>query len=111
MGLIQPKYKGWKPDVVLASALEGTGIAEIWEAVEAFRDALSGTGEREKLRLGQAQAWLWAELREGLIQALKGSESLAQALKSAEEGVAAGEELPPAAARRLIDEFLGGKRT
>jgi len=106
LGLIQPKYKGWKSDVRLVSSIEGTGIAEIWEVAESFRTALDETGERERLRARQAEAWLWAELRQGLSDALTRDKSLKKAIQSAEKAVAGGQKLAPAAARSLLAEFL-----
>ncbi len=111
LGLIPPKYKTWTPDVRLVSSLEGAGVPEIWEAAEAFRAALAKTGEGERLRQSQAGAWLWAELREGLTDALTSDASLKKAVKSAEAAVAGARELPPAAARALLAEFLGRSRS
>jgi len=107
LGLIQPKYKGWKSDVRLVSSIEGTGIAEIWDAAEAFRAALRETGEGEYLRAHQAEAWLWAELRQGLSDALTRDKSLKKAIHTAEKAVAEGRKLAPTAARSLLAEFLG----
>jgi len=109
LGLIQPKYKAWKADVRLVSSLEKTGIDEIWEAAEAFRAALTESGEGTRLRQRQAEAWLWAELRQGLSDALTGDKALKTAIEGAEVAVAEGRELPPAAARSLLAGFLGSK--
>ena len=111
LGLIQPKYKAWKAQVLMASALEGTGIDEIWETAKSFQEALAKTGEGETLRARQAQAWLWAEIREGLVDALKSQKSLKSALERAEEAVAQGKDLPPAAARALLAGFLTSSRS
>lgn len=111
LGLIQPKYKAWRAEVLLASALEGTGIVEIWETAKSFRDALAKTGEGETLRARQAKAWLWAEIREGLVDALKSQKSLKSALERAEDMVAQGKDLPPAAARALLAGFLTSSRS
>jgi len=106
LGLIQPKYKAWRAEVLMASSLERTGIAEIWQAAQDFRAAMAKTGEGESLRARQAKAWLWAEIREGLVDGLKAQKSLKSALERAEEMVAEGQDLPPAAARALLAGFL-----
>jgi len=107
LGLIQPKFRAWTSQVMMASALEGTGIEEVWERANAFRAALAETGEAETLRAGQAKAWLWSEIREGLVDALMSEKTLKKALKKAEKAVAEGEDLPPAAARALLAGFMG----
>ncbi len=107
LGLIMPKFKAWKAGVRMASALEGSGIAEVWEAIEAFRAALAASGEGESLRADQARAWLWSELREGLVEALLAQRDLKKALAKAEKSIAEGTELPTVAARTLLDQFLG----
>jgi LAO/AO transport system kinase len=110
LGLMQPKYKGWRAEVLLASALEARGMDDVWAAAEAFSEGLAAEGEGARLRARQAQAWLWSEIREGLVDALMADPGLASALKKAEESVAQGQDLPPAAARALLATFLGKDR-
>ena len=61
--LMRPKSAHWRPDVLLASSLKGTGIDEIWAAVSAHREALEGAGEIASHRAAQAQAWMWRFVR------------------------------------------------
>ncbi len=106
LGLIQPRFKAWKADVRLASALEGTGIQDVWKVAEAFRAALEASGEGEALRADQAKTWLWSEIREGLLETLMANKGLKKALGLAEKSVAKGAALPPAAAQALLAQFL-----
>jgi len=107
LGLIRPKFEAWVPEVLMASALEKRGMAEVWEAAKRFRLELAKTGEGDSLRSGQAEAWLRTELREGLMEAFQSQKGLAQELEKAEKSVAKGEDLPPAAAAKLLNVFLG----
>jgi len=50
LGLMQPRLRQWQPPVELCSALEGTGISQIWKQIEAYRQALSASGEWDQLR-------------------------------------------------------------
>ncbi|MGN6459806.1 MAG: methylmalonyl Co-A mutase-associated GTPase MeaB, partial [Pseudolabrys sp.] len=43
--LVRSKTTAWTPRVALVSALEGTGIDELWSTVEEFRSTLEATGE------------------------------------------------------------------
>lgn len=100
--LMRPKSAHWTPQVKLASALKGEGIAAIWEAVEAHRAALGASGELKRLRGRQAQAWMWTEIREGLLASLKNNEEAARLLPSLLAEVEAGSTTPTLAARRLL---------
>jgi len=107
LGLIRPKFEGWRPKVLMASALEKTGMEETWQTIAAFQQTLARSGEGANLRASQAQAWLWSELREGLLDAFQSQKGLKRALGAAEKSVAKGTQLPPAAAAKLLTQFLG----
>lgn len=105
--LMKPKYPVWTPEVLLASALKGEGLSEVWEAVQAHHKALSEAGELERLRASQSQAWMWTEIREGLFAALKADKRASDLLPELETAVAEGRETPTTAARRLLSLILG----
>lgn len=106
LGLIRPKYSSWRPRVRLASAIEGTGIDEIWRDISKFRDGMAAEGELETLRSGQARAWMWQELTDGLLQALTENRAVSDALPEWESRVTSGEATPGAAADALRALFL-----
>jgi LAO/AO transport system kinase len=106
--LLRPEVSGWTPEVLNCSALEGTGIAELWQAVGRHRRALeAGEGLAAK-RIRQRRSWLWAEVQAGLMDALRADPETAQSMAELEEVVAAGRLLPPAAARTLVARFRAG---
>lgn len=105
--LMKPKSSAWSPSVLLASALKGQGLAEIWAAALDHRKALSEAGELDKLRAAQARAWMWTEIREGLFAALKADRRAAELLPELEVDVAEGRATPTAAAKRLLSLVLG----
>jgi LAO/AO transport system kinase len=104
--LMRPRTPLWHPDVLLASAREGQGINEIWSAIGRFRTALTGPGEWARRRAEQSLAWMWRELSDGLVDALRADAVTAQRLVEMEARVRAGEVTPTAAARGLLAEFL-----
>ena len=69
--LLRPRSVNWTPKVLLCSALTGTGVAEVWEAVTAFREALEAPGELVARRGEQARQWLWQEVSDSLLAELK----------------------------------------
>ncbi|MDR3497671.1 MAG: methylmalonyl Co-A mutase-associated GTPase MeaB [Parvibaculum sp.] len=108
--LMRPKSAHWTPEVKLASALKGEGIAEVWAAVEAHRKALSAAGDLDRARAAQAQAWMWTEIREGLFAALKGNAEAARLIPRLEAEVAAGAMTPTVAAKRLLALVFAGPK-
>ena len=107
MRLMQPLHQAWKPEALQCSALKGQGIAEIWMKVEDFRKRLTKSGEMSRRRQEQAKAWLWHELSDALLDALRENPAVAEKLGELERRVANGKTTPGAAARALLDRFFG----
>lgn len=108
--LMRPKSPNWTPEVLLASALNGTGISEIWDAVCTFEERMAESGELEHNRARQAKAWMWKEIEEGMLEAFAGDADVAGLVEKLEGDVGAGLITPAAAAARLLEAFQGGKR-
>lgn len=64
--LYPPKESGWKPKVLLCSALYYQGIQEIWELVEAFKTKVKENEEFERKRSQQNKFWLLQTINEHL---------------------------------------------
>ena len=103
--LLRPSVAGWTVPVLSCSALEKRGIDAVWNAVLRYRNQIEGTGALAKRRAAQAEAWLWNELREGLVDRFKDHSGVAAKLTAAEAKVKAGTLSPAAAARSLLDTF------
>ena len=68
---------------------------------------MEGSGARAAKRAAQAGAWMWSEIRDGLLRRFRGHPGVETALDALEAEVRAGRTTPTAAARRLIQLFLG----
>jgi len=106
LGLMRPRFRAWKPEVLLASALEGEGIAEIWDRVTAFRDTLEGDGSFARQRADQAVTWMWRDLTDTVVDTLRSDTDLRSRSEKLETAVRAGRTTPMAAARELLTAFL-----
>jgi GTPase len=104
--LVRPQRSEWQVPVRAISALEGTGIAEIWTEVERFRIALERTGAWSRRRAEQARAALWAEIGDSLLDCFRATRAVAEQLASLEAEVVAGNRAPSAAARSLLASFF-----
>jgi LAO/AO transport system kinase len=105
--LLRPKTPEWTPTVVRCSALEGTGIDDLWATVEAFGDALRGTGALTRRRAEQAQAWMWSEIGAGLLDRVRSAPHIAELTARLEADTVAGRIPPTVAADRVLEAFLG----
>src|SRR5438046_5750717 len=105
--LIRPAYPEWHVAVRAVSALTGDGIDAVWEDVARFRAALEASGAWTRRRAEQAQAALWAEIGDGLLDRFRAAPAIAERLAKIEREVVAGKRSPAAAARDLLAVFLG----
>jgi len=92
--LVEAGPEGWRPPVVAASALDGAGVPELWEAVTGHRAWLEASGELDRRRRRR----LAAELRQIVERRL---ERRAAALV----GGAAFEQLVDEVAARRLDPW------
>jgi LAO/AO transport system kinase len=106
--LLRPRSAEWFARVLTCSALEGTGVADVWAAVEEFRAAFAEALPRR--RAEQARDWLWSEITESLTDALRADPAVADLTSGLEGDVAKGATTPTAAAQAILAAFLGTGR-
>ena len=107
--LIRPAHPEWQVAVRAVSALTGDGIDTVWEDAARFRAALEASGAWKERRAEQAQAALWAEIGDGLLERFRAAPRVGARLAKVEREVAAGKRSPAAAARDLLAAFLDTK--
>lgn len=100
--LLRPKHPGWTVPVLAASALQGNGVDTVWAEVERFEAHLRAGGGLERLRSQQSVAWMWAEMRDRLVDDLRRDERVAKRLADVEAEVRAGRLSPTTAAHELL---------
>jgi LAO/AO transport system kinase len=102
--LLRPRIGTWSPRVLQCSALLGEGIDAVWRAVADFREAVRA--ELPGQRRDQAREWMWSEVTDGLLDALRADDRTAALAARLERAVGAGEMTPAAAARAVVEGFL-----
>jgi LAO/AO transport system kinase len=100
--LLRPKHRGWTVPVIAMSALHGTGVDDVWTAVEQLVAHLRDGGDLERLRAAQSAAWMWTEVRERLVDAFRHDERVAKRLADVEAEVREGRLSPTSAAHELL---------
>ncbi|MFO0878382.1 MAG: methylmalonyl Co-A mutase-associated GTPase MeaB [Gemmataceae bacterium] len=93
------------PAVLTCSAREGTGVADVWEAITDRHSTLEQRGTLTGRRAEQNRRWLWALVDDHLRQALAHHPGVQSLAPSLEGQVVAGTLPPAAAARRLLEAF------
>jgi len=101
--LLRPKYEGIATETLLVSSTTGMGVSEVWEAIVAIHHHLRSSGQLDAVRSQQAKAWLWDEIRTGLLERFGAQAQTREAIGGLEKEVAAGKMTPTVAAQRLLD--------
>jgi LAO/AO transport system kinase len=83
------------------------GIDDAWAHVEDYETKLGASGEIAGSRAEQARSWLWTEVGDTLLERLKAHPEVRAMLTGLEAQVVQGTTTPAAAARRVLNAFLG----
>jgi LAO/AO transport system kinase len=100
--LIYPRETLWRPPVLTMSALEGTGLSELWETVERHRQVLTDAGEFEARRRAQQVDWTWQMVRDTVLDRVLSNPAVRKARAEVERQVLAGELTPAMAAQQIL---------
>jgi len=105
LSLIRPSSTVWQPRALLASALERTGLAEVWEAMQNHKEALLSSGELEQRRRRQSRDWMWSLIDRGLREALDADPQVAARWPQLEDEVERQQRTPASASRMILELF------
>jgi LAO/AO transport system kinase len=107
--MLPPSTPGWETPVQIASAAEGTGLAEVWETIEKHRELLEETGLLQERRQRQQQRWLSSMIEEAVLSAFHSRSGVDEAIAEAEKLVAEAKLTVPQATMRVIEASGLGK--
>jgi LAO/AO transport system kinase len=93
------------PPVVTCSALEKTGLDELWALVVENRRAREASGELQRTRRTQQVRWMWDMVEDGLRRALRSDSELSTLIAELEEAVGQGRTTASAAALKVLRRF------
>ncbi len=105
LSYLLPARADWKTEVRCISALNETGIAELWERVEAHREALQTSGALKELRAEQAVGWMWQTVEAELHRRLAEHPGVQRIRMQLESEVREGKTPPTLAALRILREL------
>ena len=95
--LLPESTPGWETPVLVVSALEGTGIADLWEAIDAHQVLLDESGLLQERRLDQQKKWLSSMIEEAALRSFYSREGVEEAITQAENQVMAEDATVPQA--------------
>ncbi|MGH3565742.1 MAG: methylmalonyl Co-A mutase-associated GTPase MeaB [Pseudonocardia sp.] len=101
--MMTPASASWKPPVLACSAQAETGLDEVWAAVQKHRATLDEAGEIAGRRAEQQVQWMWAMVRDQLMDRLQSDPGVRQALPGLERDVRSGDLTPTLAAQTILD--------
>nr|MBP7394607.1 methylmalonyl Co-A mutase-associated GTPase MeaB [Zoogloea sp.] len=102
LGMLRHTSPHWTPPVLMMSALQKQGIAEFWNTIMSYREAMHASGEFDARRRHQARAWMWELIDQGLRARFADHARVQQDLPGLQAAVEAGQTTPSAAAARLL---------
>jgi LAO/AO transport system kinase len=100
--LIYPRETLWRPPVLTMSALEGTGLEELWDTVERHRDVLTEAGDFQARRRAQQVDWTWQMVRDTVLEQVLSNPAVRKARADVERQVLTGELTPALAAQQIL---------
>ena len=85
------------------SALEGTGLTELWDTVLKHRQVLTEAGEFDARRRAQQVDWTWSMVRDTVLDRVLGNPAVRKIRAEVERQVRDGELTPTLAAQQILD--------
>ncbi|MFV8230719.1 methylmalonyl Co-A mutase-associated GTPase MeaB [Mycolicibacterium fortuitum] len=101
--LIYPGETLWRPPVLTMSAIEGHGLAELWETVLKHREVLTEAGEFDARRRAQQVDWTWSMVRDTVLDRVMSHPGVRDIRSEVERRVREGELTPALAAQQILE--------
>lgn len=100
--LYPPSQNNWYPHVLTCSALEKTGLSEIWEMIIDFQKQMLANGFWQSNRQEQNLEWMYAFIKQTLTAQFFDNQVVKNNIPLIEKKILAGELLPIQAANTLF---------
>jgi LAO/AO transport system kinase len=100
--LLYPRDTLWRPPVLTMSALEGSGLSELWETVLKHRRVLTDAGEFAARRRRQQVDWMWSMVRDAVLDRVLSHPDVRRMRAELEREVRDGELTPALAAQQIL---------
>lgn len=105
LALFPPTESGWKPYAETCSAIENTGIQDVWKMVEDYIRFARETGYMDYRRTQQAKYWMYETINATLLNNFYHNEAMEQRIQEMENKVLNNEISSFIAANQLLDAY------
>ncbi len=106
LNLFPMPESGWRPRVYTCSAVEGTGLSEIWNGIEDFLKFTKQNGYYQKNRHSQAKYWMYETINETLRDNFYRNKMVEDNIENYEQLVLADKKSSFIAARELLELYF-----
>ena len=103
---LTPPNPAWRPEVHTCSSVEGTGISELWEVIQRFREIGEQTGFFQEHRRTQTLDWINEMLEQELWRAFTHNPAVIAEWPRVEQEVLSGRLSATAAVKQLLANHL-----
>ncbi|MEU5784718.1 methylmalonyl Co-A mutase-associated GTPase MeaB [Micromonospora lupini] len=97
----------WTTPVITCSALDGTGVGEVWSHLRAHREALESGADLAERRRRQQVGWMWAMAQDTVLSRLRSHPGVRAAAGGLEQAIRDGSLTPAQATDRLLACYDG----
>lgn len=105
LALFPTPESGWKPEVLTCSAVEKTGVQEVWDMIERYIVFIKSNGYFERHRTIQAKYWMYETIHSALIDGFYHNEVIEKMLPLMETKVLNNEVSSFVAASELLKVY------
>ena len=105
LAMTAPANPNWVPPVLAVSAIERTGLEQVWDHIQSYYKALTDSGELAAHRADQQVRWMWAMVEDRLQDRLRTNPAVVDLAPHLEHQVATAQTTPTAAANQILAEF------
>lgn len=98
---------GWTPSVVTCSAIENSGIEEVWEMIQNFASFTKSNDYFDSKRNSQSKYWMYESINDYLKTNFYQNEKIKKLLIQAEKDVLNNKISSFIAAKNLLDSYFG----
>ena len=106
LNLFPMPESGWKPQVYTCSAIEGSGLPEIWNGIEDFLKFTKQNGYYRNNRNRQSKYWMYETINEALRESFYQNPAVESHLQEYEQQVLADQKSSFVAARELLNLYF-----
>ncbi len=105
LALFPPPESGWHPDAICCSAIDSTGIKDVWENIEEYIRFTKKNGYFARQRTEQAKYWMYETINGALLDGFYQREDMQALIEQTEQKVLNNQLSSFIAAHQLLEHY------